>query len=474
MTAEEEFSSSLKNAAEKLKSRAADHSPVRIVSHSDADGIAAGAILSRTAIRLGLAFKATFENKIDEDLARSLSSEGYPLIIFSDIGGGYLDIFREHLSGKDVIVLDHHLYVDVDAPNVIHVNPLVHGLDGARGISGSGVSYLFSKCVAEHNIDLSYLGVLGALADQQDKGDRKTFIGLNRQIESDAKESGLLETKVDLIFYGYETRPIAKALANTTSPFIPGLSGREDGCLGLLKEAGIELKADGRWWALRDLSNEEKRAIFSAISKHMIYEGCSPEAVHQLLGTVYTLKAEESWTPMRDGREYASLLNACARMERPSIGLAICLGDRDTALKEGESTLDDYRTKISECLDWVRESGRMVEMENVYSLKAEGEVDERVIGVVASILLSTGILSKQMPLIAWARAEEGLVKVSGRATEEMSACGIDLGTVMMEAAGMFGGRGGGHDTAAGAFIPEKNEEGFLKMVDDLIGDQRKA
>ncbi|MFQ6052607.1 MAG: DHHA1 domain-containing protein [Candidatus Bathyarchaeia archaeon] len=474
MNPEQAFLSSFEPAVEMLRAHADRGETIRIVTHSDADGIAAGGILSLTVRRIGACFRTTCEKRVDDGMVAGVASERPNLVIFSDLGSGYLDIFREHLSGRDIIVLDHHIQVEVEAPNIVHVNPLLFGLDGARGVSGAGIAYLFSKRVDPSNVDLSPLGIVGALADQQDKGEKRTLLGLNRRIEAEAKETGLLETRVDLIFYGYETRPLAKALAYTTTPFIPGLSGREDRSLAFLRGAGIEVKRDGRWRALRDLEEEEKRILFSALSKHLIYEGCEAEVVHGLIGTIYTLTAEEAWTPMRDGREYASLLNACARMERPSLGLAICLGDRDAAVRDAEAVLGEYRGRIAGYLDWVREGGRIEERENIYVLRAEGDIDDRIVGVVASILLSTGILKKPKPIVAWAWAEEGLIKVSARATEAMAREGIDLGAVMMEAGEESGGRGGGHDIAAGAFLPRGHETGFLELVDRLVGEQRKA
>ena len=407
-------------------------------------------------------------------MVTALAQEKAPLIIFSDIGSGYLDLFAEHLPHSDIIVLDHHLPVEAESPRTTHVNPLLHGLDGARGISGAGVAYLFAKAVDPSNVDLSPLGIVGALADQQDKGPNKSLLGLNTAIEADAKAAGLLETNTDLIFYGYETRPIAKACAYTTTPFIPGLSGREDRCLALLKEAGVQLKRDGRWRALRDLTEDEKSGLFSALTKHMIYEGCEADSVYDLLGTIYTLKGEEPWTPLRDGREYASLLNACARMGRPSLGLCITMGDRNEAMREAGETLDDYRRKIGHYLDLVRKGDMIREMPHIYALNARDEIDERIVGVVASILLSTGILKSQKPFIASAKAEDGLIKVSARATEAMAKAGVDLGEVMMKAAEPLDGRGGGHDIAAGAFLPETGEARFYEEVDRLVGEQTKT
>jgi single-stranded-DNA-specific exonuclease len=454
-----------------LRRHVDDGDSVRIVTHNDSDGVAAGGVLSQAVMRLGAPFRITCEKRLDEKIVAAVAAENPPLVVFSDIGSAYLDMFEEHLTGSDIIVLDHHLSVDANSQRIVHVNPLNHGLDGARGISGAGVSYLFAKQVDERNVNLSPLGIVGALADRQDKGEKKSLLGLNRLIEADAKEAGLLETNEDLIFYGYETRPIAKAVAYTTSPFIPGLSGREDRCLAFLKEAGIDLKRDGRWRSLRDLSGDEKQTLFSSLSKHMVYEGCDAELVHDLVGTIYTFKGEEAWTPMRDGREYASLLNACARMGRPGLGLCICMGDRYGAISEAEATLDEYRRKIGKCLDWVRGKGRIMEMASIYALGAHDEVDDRIIGVVASIILSTGMLKNRKPIVAWARAEEGLIKVSARATEPIAEMGIDLGEVMMKAAEAFGGRGGGHDIAAGAFLHKEHEKDFLEMVDELVGKQ---
>jgi single-stranded-DNA-specific exonuclease len=472
MTSEEAFLSSFEPAVEALKRHAEDGHSVRIVTHSDADGIAAGGILCNTAERLGVRFRTTCEKRINEEMVEAVAAEKPAVVIFSDIGSGYLDIFMDHLSESDVIILDHHRSVKAEAPNIYHINPLLHSLDGARGISGAGVAYLFARHVDQGNVNLSPLGIIGALADQQDKGEKKTLLGLNRLIEAEAKEANLLETRVDLIFYGYETRPLARAIANTTTPFIPGLSGSEDRSVAFLKEADIELKHDDRWRALRDLSEEEKRSLFSALSKHMIFEGCDSDAVYDLIGTIYTLTKEEPWTQMRDGREYASLLNACARMERPSLGLALTLGDRGAAMKEAEATLGEYRRKIAEYLDWTREEDSIEEMDYIYTLRARGKVDERIIGVVASILLSTGILKNPKPIIAWAQTDSGLIKVSARATEAIAKTGVDLGAVMIEAMEGVEGRGGGHDIAAGAFLPEEREREFLETVNEIVGRQR--
>jgi len=75
------------------------------------------------------------------------------------------------------------------------------------------------------------------------------------------------------------------------------------------------------------------------------------------------------------------------------------------------------------------------------------------------------------PIVAFARKGEEETKVSGRGTARLVGQGLDLATVMTEAAGAVGGEGGGHDVAAGATIPAGAEEQFIARVDAVVGEQ---
>jgi single-stranded-DNA-specific exonuclease len=467
----DQFSASLEPAVSLIKQHVGEGHTLCFVSHNDADGVASGGVLSRMALRMGAHFRTTCEKRLDEATVRAIAEEKPRLVIFSDFGSGYLDLIGSHLGGVDVIVLDHHLPVGTAPEGLVHVNPILHGIDGARDIAASGISYALAKRIDGANGDLSTLGIVGALGDQQDKGPKKTLTGLNTLILKEAEEAGLLQRRIDLIFYGYETRPVAKALAYTMSPFIPGLSGAEDRCVAFLSSVGVELKAGDRFKALRDLSEEEKRTIFSSLGSHMVSQGCDSKTVHDLIGTVYTLKAEEPSTPLRDGREYSSLLNACARMGRAGVGLGICLGDRGEAMREAETTVDEYRRKIGGYLDWVRQGDHLREMEAIYILRAGSEIDDTIVGVVSSILLNQGIV-KDKPIVASAASDDGTVKISARGTEAMASDGLHLGRVLQEAAAAFRGAGGGHDIAAGAYLPAEGETDFMVRVNELVKRER--
>jgi len=465
---QEDFFNSFPEAASIFNKHVENGSLIRLVTHNDADGLSSGGILAIAALRKGARFKISSEKKLDDKLIARLVEEKPDLIVFSDFGSGYLDLIAESLK-QDVIVLDHHLPMDYQAENIIHINPMLHEIDGARDIAASGVSYFLAKAIDPKNKDLAGLALIGALGDQQDKGERKSLTGLNTIIESEAEENHILEKHVGLIFYGYETRPIAKAIAYTTLPYIPGLSGNEGNCVAFLKQIDIEILEGDKLRALADLEDEEKTRLFSALSNHMVSSGCDSKAIHQLIGTIYTFKLEEPSTALRSGREYGSLLNACGRMDKQGLGLGVVMGDRGEAMVEAQETLEGYRRTIGQALDWVQMNEKVEEMENIYVIRAEDNVNDTVIGVVSGILLSQGILKKMKPIIATAVSEEDQLKVSARGIEELVEQGIHMGKIMQEAAEQVEGGGGGHDIAAGAYIPVKGEKKFLMEVDRLVG-----
>jgi RecJ-like exonuclease len=350
----------------------------------------------------------------------------------------------------------------------------LHGIDGARDISGSGVAYLVAKAVDKDNIDLAPVAVVGALGDLQDKYDQRKLGGINEKIVEDATNAGLLTVEKDLIFFGRETRPIHRTLASTTNPFIPGISGEEDKSLAFLASLDIKPRSGEKWRALRDLSDEEKKKLCSALADYLLSKGLHYE-VANLIGHVYILNREEPWTPLRDAREFAVLLNATGRMDKPSLGVSICMGDRFSALEEANKMLEEYRRTINRYLGWIMEKPeRMKEFDNIYVVYGENFIGDKIIGAISSIL-STSLPNPEKPLIAYANVEEeGLAKFSARTIDTMTNKGVNLGDVMQVAAEKCQGKGGGHNVAAGAQVPIEKIGDFIEIVNELVGKQLKG
>jgi RecJ-like exonuclease len=194
-----------------------------------------------------------------------------------------------------------------------------------------------------------------------------------------------------------------------------------------------------------------------------------------LIGHVYILNREESWTPLRDAREFGVLLNATGRMDRSSLGVAVCMGDRGAALEQANKVLEDYRRSINKYLGWVMEKPeRMKELDNIYVVYGENFINDKIVGAISSIL-SSGLPNPEKPLIAYANVEEqGIAKISARTTDAIVNRGINLGDIMQVAAERFQGKGGGHNIAAGAQVPVEDIGSFIEVVNDLIGKQLKG
>jgi len=445
---------------------------IHVVSHFDADGLAAAGIIGASLARLGGKIRIRIEKWMDENVVDEIAAEKPSLTIFTDLGGGYLNLISERLSNHRIVILDHHQPVGEASQNFTHVNPHFHGIDGSRDLSGAGAAYLVAKALSGTNIDLACLATVGALGDLQDKYTQRKLGGFNEMVVEDAVNAGYLKLETDLLFFGRETRPIHKALACTTNPFIPGISGEEDKSLAFLASLGITPKHEDRWRALRDLSEEEKKKLFSALADYLASKGFPSNVALGLIGSAYTLTHEEPWTPLKDAREFAVLLNATGRMDRPSLGVAICMGDRGTALEQANIVLEEYRRTITKYLGWLNEKpGRIEELSSIYVVRGEGFIDERVIGTVSSIL-STSLPKPEKPIIAYSTVSEvDLAKVSARALDLLTSRGLNLGEILRVAAERHSGRGGGHDIAAGAQVPIQHMESFIKLVDELVKKQ---
>jgi len=468
------FSDSATKAAKTIRETVEEDGLIHVFSHLDADGVAAAGIIGKALARLNARFRIRITQWIEEKIIEVLSDKPQ-LIVFSDLGSGYVDLLKEKLGGFKIVILDHHQIVGEGTDDFVHVNPHLHGIDGARDISGAGVAYFVAKAIDKANVDSAPVAIVGALGDMQDKYDQRMLGGLNEKIVEDAVQSGSLTAEKDLIFFGRETRPIHRMLASTTSPFIPGISGEEDKSLAFLASLDIKPRThDDKWRALRDLSDEEKKRLCSALADHLLSKGLRLE-VTNLIGHVYILNREEPWTPLRDGREFATLLNATGRMDKSGLGVAVCMGDRADAFEAATKVLDDYRRSINKYLGWVMEKPeRMRELENIYVVYGENFINDKIVGAISSILASA-LPNPEKPLIAFANVEEqGLAKISARTIDMIVAKGVNLGDIMQAAAERCDGKGGGHNVAAGAQVPLEKIDDFIGIVNKLIGQKLKG
>jgi len=455
-----------------IREKASDDT-VLLTSHFDADGISAGSIMLSAVSRLTSFPHLRVIDSVNERILDQIEAVESDLVIFTDIGSGYLEIISKILRNREIVVADHHQPLGEPGSNLHHFNTHVMGFDGSEEISGAGTAYLLAKALDSRNTDLSAMAIVGALGDQQDKGPERRLKGLNADILKDAVDSKLIEVTHDLVFFGRQTRPIHRAIASTTDPFLPGLSGEEDRCLALLDAAGIPTKVDDRWRTISDLSMDEKRRIVDKIIEHTISSKVKGEIVLNLIGSVYTLTREEPGTSLRDAREFGTLLNACGRMNRAGLGIAIGIGDRGESYQQAQQLYTEYKTQLSKYMNWVTTAPNAVRTgKNVVLVNGQGVIDESMTGAVSSLISSSKLFGESKVTVVTTLTKSVEAKISTRATEQLVQKGVNLGKILQNLSPKYGGVGGGHAIAAGATIPSTELDIFLgdleKSVDEVL------
>ncbi len=442
--------------------------PVRVITHIDADGLCAGGLISRALRKLKVPFHLSPVKFLSKDLISEIMSKKYGLFIYLDVGAGYLNEIQEALNSNDkktILILDHHPPVKAQQKESFHVlNPFYEGLNGSYEISGAGVAYLVYRHLVGGDDESIIMAITGALGDQQ-AGDNG-FSGINSKFVKMAKELGFLEVKRDLRLFGGPDYPLIPALQRTYDLVLLGLFQEARDAVNLLERLKIPLKIENRAVRLSDLTIEQKRELFNEIVKQIVSKGESGlSALTNLFGEVYLAVSEPVGSPARELNGLSTLLNACGRMGRPDLGIALAMGFRGQVLESALQTLSDYRKTLARVLAQIMEdSGKITRKEGkILFLLGEEEIKDTMIGTITSIMARSRFSKEFLMVIGLAKSDTA-VKISARLTEGGIKAGINLDHLMRKSCVRVGGIGGGHAHAAGGYVPEGKEENFIQSV----------
>jgi single-stranded-DNA-specific exonuclease len=443
-----------------------DGKRILVVTHIDADGLCSGSVAFAALMRKGANVTVRTLPDLDGKAIAALAAESYDMYIFTDLGSTLVPELESALAGR-YLVVDHHQVPEADIGNPSMVNAWAYGFDGGKEACSSTMAYFLAVAIDPNNDDLSQLAVVGSLADRQDSGPGRSLTGLNRAAVEDAQARGLLRVSKDLMFTGRETRPIHEAVALTSTPFLKGLTGNKDSVLAVLHRSGLTLKDGGTWRTVASLSADEKKRLTEVIAEALGTAEGATEALANLVGETYAFEFEDSFTPLRDAREFGTMLNACGRMGEAGTGISVCLGDRSEAFKAAMKTLSEYRSGINRALDGLSSDPSRIERQgSLVLVRAQGLVDERMLGPVISILTSSLEFNDKV-VVGSSESGESELKISSRVGDDYPG-EVNLGVIMREAAEAVEGVGGGHAMAAGAKIPAAKAEAFSKAVSARI------
>lgn len=477
---------------QKLSSRILDaiasRKRIMIITHSDADGLVSGSIIAKAIIRKGGRCLVRVVSDLNPNVLKKVAGEEHDLYIITDMGAGLAGVIDEHIGkskGKDWMVIDHHQLPEEEMNDDRIFNAWKFGIDGGVEACAGTMAYNVAYALDESNKDLSALAVVAMVADRQDQGERKSLIGLNADVADTARDLGLLSIDLDLMLVGRETRAVHEALAYTSYPYIDGLTWNVDSCYSLLNSIGLRLKEDGRWRTLAEMSSEEKSkiveaiAMFASSSTSSSPPSSSPSSssstnsknasmiVDELIGYVYTLQREDKRSMLRDAREFSLMLNACARIRRSGVGIAICMGDRNSMLMEGEIIVNEYRKTLRGYISTIlSERWRVVDDGMLAMVNGDNLIAQDMLGAVSSLLSGSQAFQGRV-IVVRTRTDDGMYKFSCR---KGLNCSIDvnLGLLMRECSSRCNGVGGGHVAAAGARISADMLDEFLRCVKEGV------
>jgi RecJ-like exonuclease len=190
---------------------------------------------------------------------------------------------------------------------------------------------------------------------------------------------------------------------------------------------------------------------------------------------VYTLVEEVDESPLRDAKEFSTLLNSCGRLSKASLGIGVCLGD-EKSKKRAIKNLTDYKKEIVKALKWYegsKESKDVFREKGFMIINAKDEVLYTIIGTIASILSRSNDVEEGTYIMGLARTkEENNTKVSLRIGGKDEHEGVDLRQVVTDVVERVGfGEAGGHPLAAGAIIPFEKEEEFISAAKVVLRER---
>ena len=118
---------------------------IRVISHLDADGISACAVMLNALDNENRRYSISIIRQLGDENLHEYSREEYKHFIFTDLGSGKISSMGSILKDKSILILDHHKPEKAIAQNVTHINPNLFGIEGGTEISGAGVAYFFSR-----------------------------------------------------------------------------------------------------------------------------------------------------------------------------------------------------------------------------------------------------------------------------------------------------------------------------------------
>jgi RecJ-like exonuclease len=228
---------------------------------------------------------------------------------------------------------------------------------------------------------------------------------------------------------------------------------------------------------LPDLSILEKKTLTSELVKKFLNENKNPSlSMGNLLITNYLLPQFKDYPEIYDAKDFSTMINACGRMNLPSIGIACCVHRTNEMILRGIETSKKYSEKLQEGITWLIEGNKFTHLKAIEAFDGEDKITETIVGVICTILIDSSEYENSLavdtskPIIGYSHSDSNNFKVSARCTDRALQNGVDLSQAIRITCANLGikSKGGGHPPAAGAYIPKNSIRQFLSELDHQV------
>ena len=429
------------------------HDRVRLISHYDADGISAAAIIREALGRVGKDVSVTIFPTLSDEQMKATEEIEAECVIMTDLGTSFLQRLSD--KGWDIVILDHHkippeTYVP-EREGFAFVNPLSYGIDGSKNACGAAMAFLFAVTMDPKNKDLIPLALSGMYGDKQHLGG---FDSIDRMIVDDAVGSGILKKIPNLAYPAGMT--FYQAMMSCPEPYFKGTTGRADKVTRFIKSCELDMK-DRPY----TVSQEVIDGFAENLAARMRRNGNTEEIIKETFGDRYYSERYGM-----DVSELSSILDGCGRRGSYMMALEACVSLDFT---QASAEAQEYSEAVITAIEPVYE--HMMTMENIqaFIIDAKG-----MAGNIASAIVRY-LGDPEKPVIGITVSDDSeRTDVSSRGTNAMLRRGLNLSDAMRKVCGALGGQGGGHMIAAGGTIPKGTEKEFLIVLDRFIGEQFSA
>jgi RecJ-like exonuclease len=408
---------------------------LQIISHFDTDGITSASIMIQALKKIDQKFSLKIVKALNKNIINSLDPT--KPVLFLDLASGNLKDIKD-AGIKKSFIIDHHEIEEEIPWNIEIVNPELHE---KQKISSSGLVYLFCKEISESNKEFAKLSILGMIGDQLEKEIDKLNLGI--------LEDGEIQRKRGLLIYP-STRPLNRVLEYSSDPIIPGVTGKPEGVIELLRESGLTPEG-GKYKSLIELNEKEMEKLVTSVILR------KPEKKNkEILGDLFLIKM---FGKLEDAREISAKINACSRDGKPEVAINFTMENQE-AKKRAESIHVKYKQQLISSIKYAEEAEKIIG-KGYLILNAKDKIKDTMIGTITSILSNSPTYEEGTIIIGMSYNGKDQIKISAR---NVGKSGRNVRKLLAGVMNYFEGEVGGHEFAAGCSIQKEKENEFIQTL----------